>query len=101
MAPAKESGQSVIIVAQLKRNGLNGDGAIDGSNKMQRIKIFKSVESELSTFEQDINDWLEESGAKLISVTGNIAPQTPENSDLGGAGTFSASDILIIVVYEV
>lgn len=68
---------------------------------MQRIKIFKSVESELSTFEQDINAWLEESGAKLISVTGNIAPQTPENSDFGGAGTFSASDILIIVVYEV
>ncbi len=63
---------------------------------MQRIKFFKSIESELLTLEQEINDWLESSGAKLISVTGNIAPQTGTSGTLG---SFSASDVLVIVVY--
>lgn len=67
---------------------------------MRRIKIFKSVESELNIFETEINDWLEETGANIVTVTGNIAAQTPENSDHAGAGTFSTSDILIVVVYE-
>ena len=63
---------------------------------MRKIRIFKSVESELGILENEINEWLESSGSQLISVTGNIAPQT-ENATIG---TFSASDVLVIVVYE-
>ncbi|MFK7734626.1 MAG: hypothetical protein AB8B50_01275 [Pirellulaceae bacterium] len=65
---------------------------------MRKVKIFKGVESELHPLEDEINQWLADAGATLISVTGNIAPQTNTGSSMG---TFSASDVLIIVVYEV
>lgn len=65
---------------------------------MRKIKIFKSVESELHPLEDEVNGWLQESGVKLVSVTGNIAPQTQTaNSALG---SFASSDVLLIVVYE-
>ncbi len=64
---------------------------------MRKVKIFKSVEDELSRLESEINTWVESSKASIISVTGNIAPQ----SNAGPAeGSFSSSDVLIIVVYE-
>ncbi len=63
---------------------------------MRRVKIFKSIESELWTMEKEINTWLEESGSQVVSVTGNIAPQSGGTAGHG----FSASDILIVVVYE-
>ena len=66
---------------------------------MQKVKLFKSIESELVTMESEINAWIKESGAKIISVTGNIAPQSGATSG-GGMGSFSASDVLVIVVYE-
>lgn len=65
---------------------------------MRKVKIFKSIESELHPLEDEINQWLTKSGAELVSVTGNIAPQTP--SSTSGMGSFSASDVLVIVVYE-
>lgn len=65
---------------------------------VRKVKIFKGVESELHPLEDEINQWLADAGATLISVTGNIAPQTNTGSSMG---TFSASDVLIIVVYEV
>ena len=64
---------------------------------MQQIKIFKGVESELEDLEEQINQWLASSGGKLISVTGNIAPQTPHSNSLE---SFPVSDILVIVTYE-
>ena len=63
---------------------------------MRLVKIFKSIESELWTMEKEINGWAEESGVKIISVTGNIAPQTSNAPTQG----FSASDVLIVVLYE-
>jgi len=63
---------------------------------MRLVKIFKTIESELWTMETEINNWIEESGSNVISVTGNIAPQTG-NTPMQG---FSASDVLVIVVYE-
>jgi len=63
---------------------------------MRQVKIFKSIESELWTMEKEINTWAEEAGAKIISVTGNIAPQTGNGPSQG----FSASDVLIVVLYE-
>ncbi|MCR9292413.1 MAG: hypothetical protein NXI32_06825 [bacterium] len=64
---------------------------------MRKVKIFKGIESELLPLEAEINGWLEENQAQIVSVTGNIAPQTVGGS---GGGTFSTSDVLIIVVYE-
>ncbi len=63
---------------------------------MRLIKIFKTIESELWTVEKEINTWIKENGVHVVSVTGNIAPQTGSSAGQG----FSASDILIIVTYE-
>ena len=64
---------------------------------MRKVKIFKSVEDELSRLESDINAWVDSSKAHIVSITGNIAPQS---NHVAGDGAFSASDVLIIVVYE-
>jgi len=65
---------------------------------MQQVKIFKSIESELITLEQEINEWISESGAKIISITGNIAAQSASAGSLGD--TFSGSDVLLFVLYD-
>ncbi len=61
---------------------------------MEQIRLFKGVEMELRALEDEINEWLRESGARVISVTGNIAPQASTG------GSFTTSDILVIVTYE-
>ncbi len=66
---------------------------------MQKVKLFKSIESELVNLEAEINAWIKSSGARLISVTGNIAPQTGSSSGTP-LGSFSASDVLVVVMYE-
>ena len=64
---------------------------------MTRIKLFKSVESELEALEAEVNEWIEASGAKVSDIKANIAPQS---NGAGGMGSFSPSDILIAVTYE-
>ena len=70
---------------------------------MQKVKIFKTVESEVTELEKDINAWLEETGAQIVHISGNIAPQTPSASSkpmaIGGTH-FSSSDVLVVIVYE-
>ena len=63
---------------------------------MRFVKIFKSIESELWSMEQDINKWVTEHGVEIVSVTGNISPQSGGRAAQG----FSASDVLVVVVYE-
>ena len=65
---------------------------------MQRVKIFKSIESEIPALEEEMNDWLADSGAKVLSITGNIAPQAASTAGLGGS--FSGSDVVLFVLYE-
>lgn len=65
---------------------------------MQKVKIFKSVEGELGAMEETINSWVQESGARIVSITGNIAPQTVAPGS--AMNTFSDSDVLVIVLYE-
>lgn len=65
---------------------------------MQKVKLFKSIESELRSLEDEMNSWIEQTGARIISVTGNIAPQTGSTQP---AGMFAASDVLVVVLYEV
>lgn len=65
---------------------------------MQQVKIFKSIESELGDLEQEINDWVAQSGVKILQINGNIAAQA--RSDTGITSSFSGSDVLVIVLYE-
>ena len=68
---------------------------------MQQIKIFKSIESDLGSLEKEANQWLRESGVKVISVTGNIAPQTAASGSGGlTQGGYPPSDIVLIVLYD-
>jgi len=69
---------------------------------VQQIKIFKGIESDVSGLEKKINAWLRESGARVVSITGNIAPQTEMENAGGGLGRsrFPPSDVVVIVLYE-
>ena len=69
---------------------------------MQQVKIFKSIESELDQLETDINRWiarLHKKGGRVVNIEGNIAPQT--GSGGGPMSSFSASDILVIILFEI
>lgn len=63
---------------------------------MRQVKIFKSIESELAALEQEINTWIQQHAAEIVSVTGNLSPQSGSTHGRG----FSASDILVLIVYE-
>lgn len=69
---------------------------------MQQVKLFKGVENEIGPLEKEINDWLSRSGARVISLTGNIAPQSMKSEGGGGLGksSFAPSDVLVIMLYE-
>lgn len=70
---------------------------------MQQVKLFKGIEAEAHSLENEVNAWIRRSGAKVISITGNIAPQSgkadPQGGGIGGGG-FIPSDVLLIVLYE-
>ena len=71
---------------------------------MQRVKLFKGLETEVEALEQQINAWAESEGAKIIQVTGNIATQSYNPTAKSGSSLQSnvaaASDVLIVVLYE-
>ena len=70
---------------------------------MQQIKLFKGVEDQLTDLENEVNAWIRQSGARVLSITGNIAPQSEKPGDVAGGsarGRFPPSDVIIIVTYE-
>ena len=71
---------------------------------MQRVKLFKGLETEVEALEQQINVWVESEGAKIIQVTGNIATQSYNPAAKSGSSLQSnvaaASDVQIVVLYE-
>ena len=69
---------------------------------MQQIKIFKNVENCLGELEKEVNTWISQSGVRIISLTGNIAPQSDPSGAKGGLSNsaFPPSDVVIIVLYE-
>ena len=71
---------------------------------MQQVKIFKSIESNVAALEGEVNAWIRQSGARVIAVTGNIAPQSamPGGAPAAsmGQGRFPPSDVVLIVLYE-
>lgn len=66
---------------------------------VQQVKLFKGVDSELPELERQINRWIRKSGARVLSISGNIAPQTSTSER--GMNSFAASDVLMIVHVEV
>jgi hypothetical protein len=70
---------------------------------MQQVKLLKSLESDLSGLESEVNAWIRQSRAKVLSITGNIAPQSEKSGPVsGGLGRspFAPSDVILIVLYE-
>jgi len=71
---------------------------------MQRVKLFKGLETEVEALEQQINAWAESEGAKIIQLTGNIATQSynpaAKSGSLLQSNVAAASDVLIVVLYE-
>lgn len=69
--------------------------------------MFMGLEGETNALSKEINDWIRQSGANVLQISGNIAPQSSGGSGLGGGlpGTSLASgrvpsDVLVIVLYE-
>ena len=71
---------------------------------MQQVKIFKSHEDATDHLEEQINTWIKSSGAKVLSIVGNIAPQStnssPESKATLSRGNFAPSDVMVFVLYE-
>ena len=71
---------------------------------MQRVKLFKGLETEVEALEQRINAWAESEGAKILQINGTIATQSYNPTAKAGSslqGNVAApSDVLITVLYE-
>ena len=71
---------------------------------MQRVKLFKGLETEVEALEQQINAWAESEGAKILQINGTIATQSYNPAAKSGSSLQSnvaaASDVLIVVLYE-
>jgi len=70
---------------------------------MNQIKIFKGLENDLQTLEQDVNAWLAESDVRVVQIFGNLAPQTLQpRAQGGGLSTtdFAPSDVMMVVLYD-
>lgn len=81
-----------------------------GRHAMQQIKVFHGHKSENQQLEQEVNAWLKSSGAKIINIFGNIAPQAvmpvateraiPGAINTGGTRRFADSDIMVVILFE-
>ena len=74
---------------------------------MHQVKLFVGVEQEIDMLERQVNEWIREHNARVLSITSNIAPQTPNPAAVGrgslgdtSARRFSPSDIFLCVTYE-
>lgn len=71
---------------------------------MHQIKLFCDIESNVENLENRINSWLDENGVHIVSVVGNIAPQTgtkDATATRGIAGQkYASSDLFVAIVYE-
>lgn len=67
---------------------------------MQQIKIFKSVDTELSDLESQVNRWIRKHRVRVISITGNLTGQHGGGGG-GPLSSFAAGDVMIIVHYEI
>ncbi|HEV3165960.1 MAG TPA: hypothetical protein VGZ22_18165 [Isosphaeraceae bacterium] len=66
---------------------------------MQQIKIFKSLEYDVDAMEKQVNEWLAASKARVISMSGNIAPQSGSEASNTASG-MNPSDLVLFLLYE-
>ena len=64
---------------------------------MRLIKLFKCLETECDQLEREVNSWVEATGANVVNVSGNIAPQSPRSHPNARE---MPSDVLLVVTYE-
>ncbi|MBO61492.1 MAG: hypothetical protein CMO63_05930 [Verrucomicrobiales bacterium] len=71
---------------------------------MQRVKLFKGLECEVERLEQQINEWAENEGVKILQASSSIASQSYNPTATSGSslqGNIAvSSDVLITVLYE-
>lgn len=71
---------------------------------MHQIKLFKSIETNIPNLETQMNEWLAQSGAQVLHIFGNIAPQTGlvDQTSPGyiTKSPHGPSDVLVAIVYE-
>ena len=75
---------------------------------MQQVKIFTGLEGATGALTEEINDWIRDSGAEVLQISGNIAPQSAAGVEhsttlpgsTGGTHHRPPSDILIIILYS-
>ena len=73
---------------------------------MQQVKLFTGLEGATEELAEEINSWIRKTGAKILQISGNIAPQTIASFDqtvgLPAAGSTALrppSDLFIIILY--
>ncbi|MDA8743161.1 hypothetical protein N9N28_00885 [Rubripirellula amarantea] len=57
------------------------------------------MDTEIPEMEHQINRWMRKSGARILSVNGNLASQS--SSGQGPLNSFAGSDIMVILHYEI
>lgn len=72
---------------------------------MNKIKIFKGLESDYHNLESQVNQWLASSDSiRVVNISGNISPQSfskpKEDGGFLSQSSNAPSDILIIVHYQ-
>lgn len=70
---------------------------------MHQIKIFMSKEGATGELESEVNQWIRETGARVIQITGNISPQTlltKVKDSLADGKRYAPSDVMLVVLYE-
>lgn len=70
---------------------------------MHQVKFFKGIESDLAGLEKEMNTWLVESRVRVTQIFGNLAATSPERNESNSLAAYPyvASDVLLVVVYEV
>lgn len=70
---------------------------------MHQVKFFKGIESDLSGLEKEMNTWLAQSAVKVIQIFGNLAATSGERNESNSLAAYPyvASDVLLVVVYDV
>lgn len=70
---------------------------------MHQVKLFKGLENDLPGLEKQINDWLTQNKARVVQITGNLAPQKDETKpDETGVthSLYSPANVLLALLYE-
>ena len=70
---------------------------------MHQVKLFKGLETDLPGLEKQMNDWLAASGAHVVNMFGNLAPQKDETQpDASGVAhsLYLPANIFLAVLYE-